>query len=115
MVSSKIAKNRHFWAHFEECKICHFFANFKKSNVGNALKLWGNEDSDFMLYYWNFEASTTHIGDARQNFVDFRKNPKMENKRLYVTVYISKTIILREFLMAAIDKTRRFKSDNTEK
>ena len=44
----------------------------------------------------------------------FEKKPtKMKNKRLYLTVDILKTIILREFLMCVIDKTRRFKSDNT--
>ena len=44
----------------------------------------------------------------------FGKNPKMENWGLYVTVDISKTIILGEFLMFAIDKTHRFTSDNTK-
>ena len=102
-------------AQFQKCKKCQFFAIFKESTGGNALKLWGNDDSDFMLYYWNFQTPTTDFRDARQNFVDFRQTPKMENKRLYVTVDISKTMILRELPMAANDKTRRFTSDNTEK
>ena len=90
---------------------CPFFAIFEETLKEKALKLWENEGSEFICYtiIVNLKQQR-HILEMLDKIAAIvGKNSKMENKRRYVTltVDISKTIIiLREFLMFVIDKTR---------